>query len=103
MFLDAVFYLADAVLDLLKWAVILAVLVQLLVSFSVLDTRNRVVWTIADFLFRVTEPLFRPVRNRLPRFGAFDVSPLVVLLLIGAAQLLLNATRNAMIRGEVYF
>jgi YggT family protein len=103
MFLDAVFFLAGAVLDLLWWAVLLAVIVQLLVQFNVLDTRNRIVWAIADFLYRVTEPLFRRVRRFLPNLGAIDLAPLAVLLLITAAQLLLGAMRNYMLRAGLYF
>ncbi|HYZ33135.1 MAG TPA: YggT family protein [Crenalkalicoccus sp.] len=103
MVLDAVFFLLGAVLDLVWWAVILAVIVNLLTSFGILDTRNRVVWTVADFLERVTEPLFRPVRNVLPRFGAFDISPLIVLLLIQACKILLYAVRNYLIVGGLYF
>ena len=103
MFLDVVFFLAGAVLDLAWWAVILAVIVQLLVQFNVLDTRNRVVWMIADFLYRVTEPMFSRVRRVLPRFGAIDLSPLVVLLLITAAEILLAAIRNYLLRHGMYF
>ncbi len=103
MFLDVVFYLAGAVLDLLWWAVMLAVVVQLLVNFGVLDTRNRIVWMIADFLYRVTEPLFGRVRRVLPNFGPVDLSPLVVLLLITACQMLLRATANALLRNGMYF
>jgi len=103
MILDAVFYLLRAALDLFWWAVVIAVIVQLLVQFGVLDTRNRVVWSIADFLYRVTEPAFRRVRRWLPDFGPVDLSPLVVLLLIAAANILLNAVRNYMIRGGLYF
>lgn len=103
MFLDVVFFLAGAVLDLAWWAVILAVIIHLLVSFNVLDTRNRFVWTIADFLYRVTEPMFDRVRRFLPRFGAIDLSPLAVLLLISAAQLLLRAIRNYMLASGIYF
>jgi YggT family protein len=103
MVLDAVFFLLHAALDLFWWAVLIAVLVQLLVQFGVLDTRNRLVWTIADFLYRVTEPAFRRVRNVLPNFGPLDLSPLVVLLLITAASILLNALRGYMIRGGIYF
>ena len=62
MILDAVFYLLHAVLDLFWWAVIITVVVQLLIQFGVLDTRNRFVWSVADFLFRITEPVFRRVR-----------------------------------------
>jgi YggT family protein len=103
MFLDVVFYLAGAVLDLLWWAVMLAVVVQLLVNFGVLDTRNRIVWTIADFLYRVTEPLFGRVRRVLPSFGAVDLSPLVVLLLITACQMLLGAVRRSLFLNGMYF
>lgn len=103
MFLDVVFFLAGAVLDLAWWAVILAVIVQLLVQFNVLDTRNRIVWLIADFLYRATEPLFARVRRFLPRFGAIDLSPLAVLLLITACQILLGAIRNSLLRSGAYF
>ncbi len=103
MFLDVIFYLLGAVLDLAWWAVIIAVVVQLLVQFNVLDTRNRIVWTIADFLYRLTEPMFRRVRRFLPNLGPVDLSPLVVLLLITAAQILLGAIRGSMIRSGIYF
>jgi YggT family protein len=103
MFLDAVFFLVGAVLDLLWWAVLLAVIVQMLIQFGVLDTRNRVVWTISDFLYRVTEPLFGRVRRVLPNFGPVDLAPLAVLLLITAAQMLLRALANYMLRAGLYF
>ncbi len=56
----------------------------MLTSFGVLDTRNRIVWTINDFFYRITEPALRPIRNILPNFGGIDLSPwvLVVLLII---------------------
>ena len=102
-FLDAVFFLIGAVLDLAWWAVILAVIIQLLVQFNVLDTRNRIVWTIADFLYRVTEPLFSRVRRFMPNLGPVDLSPLVILLLITAVTMLVGATRTSLIRSGIYF
>lgn len=103
MFLDVVFYLAGAVLDLVWWAVILAVIVQLLVQFNVLDTRNRIVWMIADFLYRVTEPMFSRIRRFMPNLGPVDLSPLIVLLLLTACTILLGAIRNSLIRSGAYF
>ena len=102
MLLDAVFFLVRAVLDLLWWAVLLAAIVQTLISFNVLDTRNRVVWMVADFLYRVTEPLFRRVRGVLPSMGAVDLSPLIVLLLITAAGLVVSAVQRYMILSGLY-
>jgi YggT family protein len=86
MLINALFFLIDAALGLLWWAVLLAAIVQTLLAFNVLDGRNRIVWTIADFLYRVTEPLLRPIRNRLPSLGGVDLSPLVLLLVITAVQ-----------------
>ena len=102
-FMDVIFYLLGAVLDIAWWAVIVAVIMQLLIQFNVLDTRNRVVWTIADFLYRLTEPLFRRIRRFMPNLGPVDLSPLVVLLLITAAQILLGATRASLMRSGIYF
>jgi YggT family protein len=103
MLLDAVFFLVQAGLDLYWWAVLLAAIVQTLMAFNVLDGRNRVVWTIADFLYRVTEPALRPLRNRLPQLGGIDLSPLVLLLLITAVSIAVAAMRGYLIRAGLYF
>jgi YggT family protein len=76
------FSLLFVLINLYKWAIILAALVSMLISFGVLDTRNRFVWTISDFLYKVTEPALRPIRSVLPSFGGVDLSPLIALLLI---------------------
>ena len=78
--ITAVFELLNAVINLMIWALILSAIVQTLISFGVLDTRNRLVYTIADFLYRVTDPVLRPIRNALPAFGNVDLSPLVLIL-----------------------
>lgn len=103
MILDAIFFLLHTGLNLLFWAVIIAAVISLLIGFNVLDTRNRAVWTLADFFTRVTEPVIRPVRSRLPNLGGIDISPMIVLLLIQAVMLLVSAVQSYMIRGGVYF
>ena len=37
---------------------------------------------IVDLLYRLTEPVFAPVRRFLPPMGGFDFAPLVVLLVL---------------------
>ena len=103
MILDALFFLIQAGLTLFFWAILIAAVLSLLIGFNVLDTRNRVVWTISDFFYRVTEPAMRPVRNRLPNLGGIDLSPLVVLLLVQAAMLLVSAIKGYMIEFGLYF
>lgn len=80
--ITALFQLFNAIIGLFIWALILAAVFSMLTAFGVLDTRNRLVWTIGDFLYRVTEPVLRPVRNLMPSFGNIDLSPVVVILLL---------------------
>jgi YggT family protein len=70
-------------------AVVISAVLVTLGSFGVLDTRNRIVWTISDFFYRLTEPGLRPIRRMLPNFGGIDISPLVLILLLQAARMLL--------------
>jgi YggT family protein len=80
--LTILFNLLFFVINLYTWLIIGVVVYSLLGSFGVLDMRNRVVWTIGDFLARATEPVLRPVRRIMPNFGAIDLSPMIVLALI---------------------
>ncbi len=80
--IDIFFELVYYVVNLYKWAVILAAVFSMLAAFGVLDTRNRLVWTIGDFLYRVTEPVLRPIRNILPNLGGIDLSPWIVVIVI---------------------
>jgi YggT family protein len=98
--LSILYWLLQELLTLYIWAVILAAIFSMLASFGVLDTRNRFVWTIGDFLYRVTEPALRPIRNILPNFGNIDLSPLVLLLLLQAARMLLGRIFEALAYGS---
>ena len=80
--LTILFNLLYFVINLYFWAIILSAVFSMLSAFGVLDTRNRVVWMINDFLFRVTDPVLRPLRNMLPNLGSIDISPMIVLAVI---------------------
>jgi YggT family protein len=84
--ISALFWFVGELLRLYFWVVILAAIFSTLASFGVLDTRNRTVWTIGDFLYRLTDPVLRPIRNMLPNFGSVDISPIIVILLLQVAQ-----------------
>ncbi len=99
--ISILFQILDQLLNLFRWAVILSAVFSMLVSFGVLDTRNRLVWTIGDFLYRVTEPVLRPIRNVLPSFGSLDLSPLVLILLIWVVQALLARIYAAIVFGNI--
>lgn len=95
------FTIVQEVLNLYKWAVIIAAVMSMLVSFGVLDTRNRLVWTIGDFLYRITEPALRPIRRVIPTFGNIDLSPVVLIFAIYVAQMVLARLYAAIAYGAV--
>ena len=95
------FQIAQEVLNLYKWAVILAAVMSMLVAFNVLDSRNRLVWTIGDFLYRITEPALRPIRRVIPAMGNIDLSPIALIFLIYVAQMLLARIYGAIVYGNI--
>jgi YggT family protein len=95
------YQIVEELLNLYRWAVILAAVFSILVAFGVLDTRNRLVWTIGDFLYRITEPALRPIRNLLPSFGNIDISPVILIVLITVAQMVLQRIYIAVAYGNV--
>jgi len=70
------------ILDLYIWLLIAAAVLSWLVAFNVINSRNQFVAMVGDFLYRITEPLLRPIRNILPSLGGIDLSPVVLILLI---------------------
>ena len=78
----ALFYLVLQVLKLYTYVVVANVIISLLVAFNVLNTSNRFVYLVLDFTYRLTEPLLFHIRRFLPNLGAFDISPIILLLLI---------------------
>ena len=78
----AIFYLSLQILKIYSYVVIANVVISWLVAFNVLNTSNRFVYLILDFTYKMTEPILMRIRRFLPNPGAFDISPIVLLLLI---------------------
>jgi YggT family protein len=80
--MQSFFMLIDTILGLYVWVLIASAILSWLVAFNVVNTRNRAVYVIGDFLYRVTEPVLTPIRRILPNLGGLDLSPIVVILII---------------------
>ena len=78
----ALFLVIDLALQLYIWNVIIAAIFSWLVAFNVVNTRNQLVGAIGEFLYRITEPVLRPIRNMLPNLGGIDISPVILFLII---------------------
>ena len=78
----AIFYLALQILKLYSYVVIANVVISWLVSFNIINTQNRFVYSILEMTYRLTEPMLYRIRRFLPNLGSLDIAPVVLLLLI---------------------
>jgi YggT family protein len=77
-------------LQLYLFAIIASAIISWLIAFDVINTTNRLVYTIVDFLWRITEPALRPIRQFLPNLGGIDISPIILILGIILVQNILT-------------
>ena len=70
------------VLQIYVWLLIASAVLSWLVAFNVDNTRNPVVSTVGEFLYRITEPALRPIRSFMPNLGGLDISPIILILII---------------------
>jgi YggT family protein len=68
----------------------LALLARIILSwFPNVDRSNPII----QFLFDITEPVLRPIRDMLPPGGMFDFSPLIVFIIIQVLTTVLRGIR----------
>ena len=80
--INPLLWLIDTAIQLYIWALIISAILSWLVAFDVINTRNRFVYMVGDFLYRITEPALRPIRAIMPNLGGIDISPLILILLL---------------------
>ena len=88
--LVALVQIADLLLDVLFWVIIVQVILSWLFVLNVLNTSSHGVRSFAVAIDRLTAPLYRPIRRMLPDFGGIDFSPLVIIILIQIIKKLLG-------------
>ncbi len=86
MTLNPIVFLLYQVINIYIWLLIISVVMSWLVSFNIINTSNRFVYMVGDFLNRITEPLLAPIRRFLPFMGGLDISPVVLILLLYTLQ-----------------
>ena len=78
----ALFLVIDLALLLYIYLLVAAAVLSWLIAFNVVNMRNQFVATVADFLYRITEPALRPIRNLMPNLGGIDISPVILIFII---------------------
>ena len=80
--MQSLFVLIDTIIGLYMWCLIIWVVMSWLIAFKVVNTYNRFVYLVNDFLFRITEPALRPIRRFMPNLGGIDISPVILILVL---------------------
>ncbi len=82
--------LVDTVISIYIWLLIASAILSWLVSFKVINTQNRFVFSVMSFLYRITEPALRPFRRIIPNLGGIDISPIILILILFFARNLIT-------------
>ncbi len=78
--MHALLWLIHEVIELYSWVIIGSVILSWLITFRVVNANNRFVYSVGEFLYRLSEPVMRPIRRFMPNLGGIDISPVIVLL-----------------------
>ncbi|HYG26330.1 MAG TPA: YggT family protein [Caulobacteraceae bacterium] len=91
-----IFFIINALLELMVWAIIINAIMSWLVAFDVINYRNRFVYNVARFLDAVTRPILAPFQRFIPTLGGVDISPIIAILVIQGVRIyILPAIYNA--------
>jgi len=93
----AIFYLVLQLLKLYYYVVLANVVISWLVSFNILNTQNRFVYSILEMTYRLTEPMLNRIRKFLPNLGSLDISPVILLVLIWFIEMCMHLYIKPMI------
>ena len=74
--------LISQVIELFIWLLIIQAILSWLIAFGIINTQSNIVNMVGNFLYKVTEPILRPIKKLLPDFAGIDVSPVILIILL---------------------
>jgi len=84
--INFVYIVVDLLLSAIVWIVVANAIASWLIAFDIINLRNRAAYNVVQFLDRVTRPLLAPFRRFIPPLGGMDVTPMILIVIIVAAQ-----------------
>ena len=80
--MKSIFVLLDSIITIYLWVIIINAILSWLVSFNILNTQNRFVFSLLEATYKMTDPALNKIRRFIPTFGSIDVSPVILILLL---------------------
>ena len=97
--MNTILAIIQTLLTVVWWIIVIQAVLSWLIAFNVINTSNDLVRNVWEALGKMTEPIYRPIRKVLPDFGALDLSPMVVLLIL---YILMNIVIPSLYQPVVY-
>jgi YggT family protein len=88
--MTSIFQILMLLIDVAFFIVIAHIIMSWLINFGVLNLRQPIVAQMWDGLNRMLEPVYGPIRNRLPVMGGLDLAPLIVILGLYVIEIVLR-------------
>ena len=70
------------IINLYQFILLIYIIATWLTNFNIINTSNKLVYSVMNTLYKLCEPSLRFVRQYLPNLGAIDISPIIVYLLL---------------------
>ena len=79
-------YFAYRILGVYSYLIIAYVLINIFISFNIINDNNKFINIIMDSLYKMIEPLLAQIRRIIPIFGSLDLSPVILLIIVDTVQ-----------------
>ena len=80
--MNSLVILISQITELFIWLLIIQAIMSWLINFGIINTQSNFVNMIGNFLYKITEPLLKPIRRLLPEFSGVDISPVILIMLL---------------------
>ena len=80
--MKSIFVLLDSIITIYLWVIIINAILSWLVSFNILNTQNRFVFSLLEATYKMTDPALNKIRRFIPTFGSIDISPVILILIL---------------------
>ncbi|HEY8605188.1 YggT family protein [Tsuneonella suprasediminis] len=89
--MDALLQILSMLISTVNMLIIIWFIIGLLFAFNVIGRDNQFFVQVYDAISRLFEPVLAPIRRILPDTGSIDFSPMVLLMLLYAADILIRS------------
>ena len=86
----ATLYLFNSIVEIYWWIIVADALLSWLIALDVINKSNRFVAMLTEAIFRLVDPVLKPIRYILPEVRGIDISPIVLLVMLSFVQHLVN-------------